>query len=181
MFPLLRCSLMPSPSLFFVACAVEFQVGVLAPEDFSVCQIFPCEDWQFGVLVLAVLFVWEMVWDSPIVNIVLQTMKRQLLVNTLVNWWEFEIFLPGDLKLLYDVMRTASLQLARPLRGSRTERALRARPDYKLTSLGASRGDILNLRWLDPDFFGGYHPSLKLSGIPTFTFIVSLTHRMDNI
>ena len=30
-------------------------------------------------------------------------------------------------------------------------------------------------------FLGGYHPTLKLSGIPTFTFIVSLTHRMDNI
>ena len=31
-------------------------------------------------------------------------------------------------------------------------------------------------------FFGGgvYHPTLKLSGIPTITFIVSLTHRMDN-
>ena len=26
-----------------------------------------------------------------------------------------------------------------------------------------------------------YHPTLKLSGIPTFTCIVSLTHRMDNI
>ena len=32
-----------------------------------------------------------------------------------------------------------------------------------------------------PSFFGGYHPTLKLSGIPTFTFIVGLTHRMDNI
>ena len=32
-----------------------------------------------------------------------------------------------------------------------------------------------------PSFFGGYHPTLKLSGIPTFSFIVSLTHRMDNI
>ena len=32
-----------------------------------------------------------------------------------------------------------------------------------------------------PSFFGGYHPTLKLSGIPTFTFIVTLTHRMDNI
>ena len=40
---------------------------------------------------------------------------------------------------------------------------------------------IYSLRWLDPVFFGGYHPTLKLSGIPTFTFIVSLTHRMDNI
>ena len=48
------------------------------------CHIFPCEDWQFGVLVFAVLFAWEMAWDSPIVNIVLQTMKRQLFMNTLV-------------------------------------------------------------------------------------------------
>ena len=37
-----------------------------------------------------------------------------------------------------------------------------------------------------PSFFffgggGGYHSTLKLSGIPTFTFIVSLTLRMDNI
>ena len=31
------------------------------------------------------------------------------------------------------------------------------------------------LRWLDPVFLGGYHPTLKLSGIPIFTFIVSLT------
>ena len=44
--------------------------------------------------------------------------------------------------------------------------------------------DPIYLRWLDPVFFWGggeYHPTLKLSGIPTFTFIVSLTHRMDNI
>ena len=40
---------------------------------------------------------------------------------------------------------------------------------------------IVYLRWLDPVFLGGYHPTLKLSGIPTFTFIVSITHRMDNI
>ena len=35
-----------------------------------------------------------------------------------------------------------------------------------------------------PSFFfwgGGYHSTLKLSGIPTFTFIASLTHRMDNV
>ena len=30
-------------------------------------------------------------------------------------------------------------------------------------------------------FFGGYHPTLKLSGIPNFSFIVSLTNRMDKI
>ena len=48
------------------------------------CQIFPCEDWQFGVLVFAVLFAWEIAWDLPIVNIVLQTMKRQLFMSALV-------------------------------------------------------------------------------------------------
>ena len=32
-----------------------------------------------------------------------------------------------------------------------------------------------------PSFFRGYHPTLKLSGIPAFTFIVSLTHRIDKI
>ena len=40
---------------------------------------------------------------------------------------------------------------------------------------------MVRLRWLDPVFLRGYHPTLKLSGIPTFTFIVSLTHRMGNI
>ena len=40
---------------------------------------------------------------------------------------------------------------------------------------------LLHFKVTRPGFFGGYHPTLKLSGIPTFTFIVSLTHRMDNI
>ena len=40
------------------------------------CQIFPCEDWQFGVLVFAALFAWEIAWDSPIVNIFLR------------RWWK---------------------------------------------------------------------------------------------
>ena len=38
MFSLLRCLLLLSPSNF-VACAVEFQVGVLASEDFSVSNL----------------------------------------------------------------------------------------------------------------------------------------------
>ena len=41
-----------------------------------------------------------------------------------------------------------------------------------------------DLKVTRPSFFflgGGYHPTLKLSGILTITFIVSLTHRMDNI
>ena len=29
------------------------------------------------------------------------------------------------------------------------------------------------LRWLNPVFLGRYHPTLKLSGIPTFTLILS--------
>ena len=40
---------------------------------------------------------------------------------------------------------------------------------------------LLEFKVTRPSFLGGYHPTLKLSGIPTFTFIVSLTHRMDNI
>ena len=34
------------------------------------------------------------------------------------------------------------------------------------------------LRWLDPVILWGYYPTLKLSGIPTFTSIV---YSMDNI
>ena len=127
------------------------------------CQIFPCEDWQFGVLVFAVLFAWEMAWDSPIVNIVLQTMKTQLFMSALV--------IDGNLKLLSveccletkmcrdvnycmtswrtpsdisDIWLCSSLG---PTRGSHTARVLRARRDYKLTSLGASRG-MKNLDFL---------------------------------
>ena len=40
---------------------------------------------------------------------------------------------------------------------------------------------VLRVKVTRPSFFGGYHPTLKLSDIPTFTFIVSLTQRMDNI
>ena len=39
----------------------------------------------------------------------------------------------------------------------------------------------ITLRWLDLVILWGYYPTLKLSGIPTFTFIVSVTHKMDNI
>ena len=81
MFPLLRCLLMPSASLLLAPLNLK---SAFSLQRIFRCQIFPCEDWQFGVLVFAVLFAWEMVWDSPIVNIVLQTMKRQLFMNTLV-------------------------------------------------------------------------------------------------
>ena len=51
----------PSAPLFvdavciFVACAVEFEVGVLAPEDFSVSNL-PLRGFTVGVLVFAILF-----------------------------------------------------------------------------------------------------------------------------
>ena len=41
--------------------------------------------------------------------------------------------------------------------------------------------DFSILRWLDLVIFWDYHPTLKLSGIPTFTLIVSLTYSIDNI
>ena len=37
------------------------------------------------------------------------------------------------------------------------------------------------LRWLDPVILWGYYPTLTLSGIPTFSLILSLTYSMDNI
>ena len=151
MFPLLGYLLMPSPSLLLAP--LNFKSAFSLQRIFR-CKIFPCEDWQFGVLVFAVLFAWEMARDSPTVNIVLQTMKRQLFMNTFGNWWEFEIALSRMLprnknapwrQLLYDVMtdtigyvqvkmRAASLQLAR----IHTRFTHCARRDYKLTSLGAS-------------------------------------------
>ena len=132
MFPLLFCLLMPSPSLLLALLNKNFKSAFSLQRIFR-CQIFPCEDWQFDVLVFAVLFAWEMAWDSPIVNIVLQTMKRQLFVNTLgidgnskslsvVCCLETKML--RDVKLLYDVMadtigyiqvkmKVATLQLAR--------------------------------------------------------------------
>ena len=133
----------------FVASAVKFQVGVLAAEDFSGSNL-PLQ----GLTMFAVLFAWEMAWNSPIVNIVLQTMKRQLIMNSKSLSVECypETKMLRDVKLLYDVMadtigciqvkmRAASLQLARTPRSSRTARALRARRDYKLTSRGITNND----------------------------------------
>ena len=131
MFPLLRCLLMPSPS--FLLAPLNFKSAFSLQRIFR-CQIFPCEDWQFGLLVLAVLFAWAMAWDPPIVNIVLQTIKRQLsswipLVidgnsKSLSVERCLETNMHRDVKPLYDVMadtiryihvkmRAASLQLGR--------------------------------------------------------------------
>ena len=131
MFRLLRCLLMPPQSLLLAPLNKNFKSAFSLQRIFR-CQIFRCEDWQFGVVVFAVLFAWEMPWDSPIVNIVSQTMKRRLFVNTLgadgnskslsVECW-LETKMGRDVKLLYDVMAdtigdescelAASLQLAR--------------------------------------------------------------------
>ena len=52
-----------------------------------------------------------------------------------------------------------------------------------LNTMDLQREILIALKVTRPSFFwgGGYHPPLKLSGIPTFTFIVNLTHRVDNI
>ena len=147
MFPLLRCLLMPSPSLLLAP--LNFKSAFSLQRIFR-CQIFPCEDWQFGVLVFAVLFAWEMAWDSSIVNIVLQTMKRQLFMSALVvdgNSKSLSVagMLPtvwrhGGHHRIYTSKVCSSLG---PTGGSNTASALRTRRDYKLTSLGASRGITL--------------------------------------
>ena len=82
MFPLLRCLLILSPSLLLAPLNKNFK-SAFSLQRIFLCEIFPCEYWQFSVVVFAVLFPWEIAWDSTIVNIVLQTMKRQLFVNTL--------------------------------------------------------------------------------------------------
>ena len=51
----------------------EFEVGVLTPEEFR-WKIFLGEDLE--ALVLLVSFAWEIVPDSPMVNIVSQTMNK---------------------------------------------------------------------------------------------------------
>ena len=76
----------PSAPLFvsiFVACAVEFQVGVLAPEDFSVSNL-PLRGLTIRRSCVCCSVCMRNAWDSSTVNIVLQTMKRQLFMNTLV-------------------------------------------------------------------------------------------------
>ena len=57
------------------------------------------------------------------------------------------------------------------------------RDDEKTTRYFQLQNRYLAFKVTRPSFFfgGGYHPTLKLSGIPTFTFIASLTHRMDDI
>ena len=97
----LSAPLLVAAVFIFVACAVKFQVGVLAAEDFSVSNL-PLQ----GLTMFAVLFAWEMAWNSPIVNIVLQTMKRQLIMNSKSLSVEcyLETKMLRDVKLLYDVM-----------------------------------------------------------------------------
>ena len=55
---------------------------------------------------------------------------------------------------------------------------LRRKDSKILARLISNKGALKMTR---PSFFlgGGYQPTLKLSGNPTFTFVVSLTHRMD--
>ena len=51
-------------------------------------------------------------------------------------------------------------------------------------AMGLATGKVVSYSTRCKIFFlggGGYHPTLKLSGIPAFTFIVSVTHRMDNM
>ena len=53
---------------------------------------------------------------------------------------------------------------------------------FSLINVPLTAVEIAELKVTRPSFFGGgYYPTLKLSGFPTFTFIASLTHRMDNI
>ena len=145
MFSLFRCLLLLSPSIF-VACTVEFQVDVLAPEDFSVsnlplrgltirCSCVCCSCLQRNGLRFTTLFCR------------LQTMKRQLFKSALVINVNSKLLsveccletkMRRDVNLLYDVMadtigyiqvkmRAASWQLAKThAQFTHCERASRA-------------------------------------------------------
>ena len=127
MFPLLRCLLMPSPSLLLAP--LNFK-SALALQRIFRCQIFPCEDWQFGVLVFAVLFAWKMASKHCFADdektalheymyLIIDGNSKSLSVQCCL-----ETKMRRDVKLLYDVMadtigyiqvkmKTATLQLAR--------------------------------------------------------------------
>ena len=131
MFSLLRCLLLLSPSNF-AACAVEFQVGVLAPEDFSVSNIDlrRLTNWRSCSCCSVCMRNGLRFTDS---KHCFADDENTALHECFGHWWEFEIaftrMLPRNKnaswrQLLYDVMadtigyiqakmRAASLQLAR--------------------------------------------------------------------
>ena len=114
MFSLLRCLVLQSPSIF-VACAIEFQVGGLAPEDFSVSNL-PLRGLTIRRSCVCCSVCMRNGWDSPIGDIVLQTMKRQLFMSALFIDGNskslsveccVETKMRCDVKLLYDVCLTS--------------------------------------------------------------------------
>ena len=75
---------------FVVARVDWFQVGVLAPEDFSVSNLllwgFTAGRWiQRSCVCFSVLFASEIAWNSPIVNTVSQTMYEQV-SSSWIRW-----------------------------------------------------------------------------------------------
>ena len=148
MFSLLRCLLLLSPSNF-VACAVEFQVGVLAPEDFSVSNL-PLR----GLTIRRSRVCCSVCMRNGLRFIdskhCFADDEKTAFHECFGRWWEFEIAFSrrnvaycmkhGGHHRIYTSKVSSSLG---PTGGSNTASALRARRDYKLTSLGASRGITL--------------------------------------
>ena len=107
----------PSAPLFvdafsiFVDWAVEFQAGVLAPEDFSVSNL-PLGGLTIRRSCVAVLFAREMAWDSPIEKHCFADDEKTALYEYFGHWWNskslsveccLETKMRRDIKLLYDV------------------------------------------------------------------------------
>ena len=95
--------------------------------------------------------------------------------------WEHLSILPGDMAVcIFEVLARPRVGVCVPLafclcHGNGLFPSYVAQGGFK-AGLSAKL-----LRWLDPVILGGYHPTLKFSGIPTFTLIISLKHSMDNI
>ena len=158
---------------FLVARVDWFQVGVLAPEDFSVSNLplwgFTAGCWiQRSCVCFSVPFASEIAWDSPIVNTVSQTMNEQvssswirwsLMANrfqsNVICWLETKKCAVTS-NYCMTLWRTPSDRWALrvPLTRNHARFMHCARRDYKLTSLGASRG--INLAFASGHFARNY-------------------------
>ena len=156
MFFLLRCLLPRSPASLF---ALNFKSAFSLQRFFGV-KSSPARIYsRRSCVCYSVPFAREIAWDSPIVNIVSQTLKEQALPQYFGHWWE-SLSLECCLETKnaswrqttvwrhdghhrnYIYKKRWALRVCSSLgstRGARTARALRARRDYKLTLLGSSR------------------------------------------
>ena len=152
---------------------LRFQVGALAPEDFSVSNLplrgFTAGCWiQRSCVCFSVPFASEIAWDSPIVNTVSQTINEQVSSSwirwsLMANRFQSNVVCCLETKkcavtsnYCMTLWRTPSDRWALRVQPTRNHARFThcARRDYKLTSLGTSRG--INLAFASGHFARNY-------------------------